>query len=163
MRFNIPSRKRPFLLLETLLAVAMIGLCSTYLIATPIKIYRRHLEDLKKIELGRIADTLFIQIQYSLTEKHPWDSFNSKTEHVYSLEPLCLRVGSVLNTTYQCGYTLREKKSKEGRNHIIYKLVECVLYMTPSHKDFSWENTPSSHIYTYPYLIFTSATPKNPT
>jgi len=161
MRARCPSYKRSFLLLETLLAVAMVGLCSSWLIASPIKLYQRHLEDLKKIELSTYADHLFLRIQETLKERHPWKSLTAEESAVFPLETLLINIPPILDLSYACGYTLREKRSKEGLQHLHYKLIECTLYMTPSHPHFSWNAAALSKAYTCSYLLFVSATSKD--
>lgn len=154
MRFKIIKyrfRKRcPFLLLETLFAIALIGFASTFLLSTPVRIYQKHLEDLKDIELARIADTLFISIQAELKDKHPWNSLKNQPNHLFSLEDVSLKIDSIINTTYQCGYKLWIKKEKEGQGDCIYRLLRCVIYFASDHKK------PKK----FSYLIFVSASPQ---
>lgn len=159
MSFKKVKRRHSFLLLETLLAVAMIGLCSSYLISTPMKVYQNHLEDFKKIELERIAHHLFLDIQYHLKEKHPWNTLTEEARHIYPLDSFTLNIPSVFNIRYQCGYTLRVKTTKEGENETTYKLLECVVCFAPLHNHGCWEGVADSVIMKFPYLIFTSAAP----
>lgn len=159
MRLKKAKYRRPFLLLETLIAVAMIGICSTYLISTPIKVYQNHLEDLKKIELSRIAENLFTHIQYQLKKNHPWNTLKEDSETIYPLEMISLNIHPIFNMTYQCGYTLRIKKTKEGQGDTTYRLLECVVYITPSRSLCSWDKIPSSAIFKYSYLILVSGAP----
>ena len=148
MRFKYS--RRSFLLLETLLAIAMIGICSSYVISAPMKVYQNHLESLKKIELERIADTLFVKIQHHLKETHSWDSLTEKQSNPFNLDPIQLTISPILSADYTCSYTLRVKRAKEGQGGTFYKLLECVIHMTPSgaSKDFKCS-----------YLIFISGSP----
>jgi hypothetical protein len=159
MSFKKAKRRHSFLLLEMLLAVAMIGLCSSYLISTPMKVYQKHLEDFKKIELERIANHLFLDVQYHLKERHPWNTLTEEARQIYPLDSLALTIPSVVHIEYQCGYMLRVKTSKEGENETTYKLLECVVCFAPLHNHGCWEGVADSSIMKFSYLIFTSAAP----
>ena len=144
-------RKRcPFLLLEILFAIALIVLASSFLLSTPLKIYQKHLEDLKEVELARIANHLFISIQAQLKDKHPWNSLKNQPSELFPLSDISLNIDSVLNTTYQCGYKLWIKKEKEGQGECIYRLLRCSIYFS------SGKQKPKK----FSYLIFTSASPQ---
>lgn len=164
MRHKSTKYRRPFLLLETLLAVAMIGLSSSFLLSTPMKVYQRHLEDLKKIELSRIADNIFVSLQFELKQKHPWSSLKEEPGDVISLDPISLKIDTSMNATYNCGYQLWVKKTKEGAENTTYRLLGCTLYFAQETKDFSWEKVLKSkrkNSLKFSYLIFTSGSPQS--
>jgi len=149
--------RRPFLLLEMLLAVAIIGLSSTWLIASPVKIYEKHLRDLKLIELSHIADVVFLKIQCSLHEKHPWESLVKDSCELHDLADVMIHLPSIFSEKYFCKYQLREKRGKEGRDGSLYKLVECIIYAAPSLHLLEKPSLHSAKVHSFRYLIFTKA------
>lgn len=163
MHCKIKKQRRPFLLLETLLAVAMIGLCSSFLLSTPMKVYQRHLEDLKKMELSRIADNLFTSLQFELKQKHPWNSLKEDKGELLLLDDISLKIDTIININYKCAYQLWIRNSKEGPGDTTYRLLGCTLYFSPEASDFSWEkilNSKKRKLQKFSYLIFTSASPQ---
>ncbi|MEI8300397.1 MAG: hypothetical protein WCG10_02125 [Chlamydiota bacterium] len=156
------SSRRPFLLLETLIALAMIGICSGFFLATPTKIYHKHLEDLQSIELARASKNIFIQIQHSLKQNHPWDTLKKDSTNIFSLHDFPIQCGSLIQNTYKVGYKLWVKKEKEGDDGSIYKLIECRIYFASESGFTSWEKTFSKKnqpLY-FSYKIFISFSPK---
>lgn len=151
MRFRL--RKRPFLLLEVLLAVAIIGVGSTYLISAPTKVYQKHLAQLKTLELNHRADVLFIHIQHTLSSKHPWKTLNESKLH--RLDDLVIEIPFIFSERYACGYRIQEKKNKEGRDGTLYKLLECTIYASPHSLEES--TLSSSKVHQFRYFILTSA------
>lgn len=163
MHHKVRIHRRPFLLLETLLAVAMIALCSSFFLSTPMKVYQKHLEDLKKMELSRIADNLFISLQYELKHTHRWDSFKEEKGKPFPLETISLKIDTIMNTQYKCCYQLWIKNTKEGPGESTYRLLGCTFYFSPETPTFSWEKiltSKKSSSHKFSYLIFTSASPK---
>jgi hypothetical protein len=157
------TKKKSFILLETLIAVAMIGLCSSFFLSTPIKTYQRYLEDFKKIELSRIANHHFLSLQCELKEKHPWSSLKEEKETFFPLETVQVSLNASTVITYECGYQLRVKQTKEGPGDSFYKLLECIFYFSPSTEHFSWEKALESKkkdLKKFSYVIFISGAPK---
>lgn len=163
MNYKIRKYRRSFLLLETLLAVAMIALCSSFFLSTPMKVYEKHLEDLKKMELSRISDNFFISLQSDLKQKHPWNSLKEDKSEMLPLENISLKIDTIINTTYKCAYQLWIKNTKEGPANTTYRLLGCTLYFSAETSDFSWEkilNSKKKSPQKFSYLIFTSGSPE---
>lgn len=157
----MPSSRRPFLLLETLIALAMIGICSGFFLTIPTKIYRKHVKDLQSLELSRNAQNIFIQIQHHLKQNHPWDTLKKEPTNIFTLDDLSIHYGSLLQNTYKVGYKLWVKKEKEGEDHSIYKLIQCNIYFATASDFTSWEKSLSKKNQPphFSYRIFTSCTP----
>ena len=59
-------QKRPFILLEVLVALTLVALCAIALISTPIRIYRSEMRLLEEGEGELLADWTFSEIKEQL-------------------------------------------------------------------------------------------------
>lgn len=60
------SRKRPFVLLEVLIALTLAMLCAIPLLTKPIRLYRSELKFIEEAERERIAEQTFVEIKAQL-------------------------------------------------------------------------------------------------
>ena len=88
-------KKRPFILLEILIACALLGLCAIPLMSKPIHLYKGELEGLRKMEKERLADLAFIEVKEALLRNEiPWNSLPAKRKKTskISLSPATLEI-----------------------------------------------------------------------
>ena len=73
------TKKRHFILLEILIAVALLSLCITPLITHPIRLYKKELKTLEELQIQRLKHEAFLAIKKQLFKnKIDWDSFSNK-------------------------------------------------------------------------------------
>ncbi len=80
--------KRPFILLEVLIALALISLFALPLVRAPLETIHEETKALCKLEVERNADLAFAEIKELFYKQAiPWDSFSKERPISYSLSP----------------------------------------------------------------------------
>lgn len=164
---QIIKRKKPFILLELLIAMSLISLCSTLLVSTPAKLYKKNLEQLYSLELSRLADNLSFQIQLDLPKLHPWDSLEKGDKELHPLQEIQVRLASSVKRSYKCAYRISLQREKEGPQNTFYRLVRCNLYFYENTPFSSWQKIFSSEekpfaAFKYNFFICKEKTQKSP-
>jgi hypothetical protein len=131
---NKQHRRRAFMLLEVLLAIAILGMCAYPLLAPHIKIAQFEIESLEMRMLERYADQTFIEIVESLYENKmpgggdfsPLTTKNfQKGTQAGRLEPIQISIGQNRKCFFQRNFqienvngaeTTSEAKSNESKN-----------------------------------------------
>lgn len=127
-------KKKPFLLLEVLIALALVLLAAVPLIVQPIRLYRAELKLLEQVEGERIADWTFSEIKESLLKNEiPWEKIPSKdhTSASFALAPVELQIPGVRAKSIQRSFTLFCKAEKEGLYGETYRLIYVNLSFSP--------------------------------
>ena len=62
-------KKKPYLLLETLIAIALLALCAVPILETPFRLFQKELSLLEDIELERLADIVFSEAYAKLCQR----------------------------------------------------------------------------------------------
>lgn len=156
------KKRGSFLLLEILLAIAMIGLAEGIILSTPVNIFKKHLEELEHVELSRVANNLIVDIEQKLTKKHTWISLLHEKKDLFFLEDVEIDIPSILHKKYKCAYHLWIKRGdKEGDGSEVYRLLACNIYFVKEKTSIHWETLLSGNkkkYHKFSYRIFVSAT-----
>ncbi|MBM3192211.1 MAG: type II secretion system protein [Chlamydiae bacterium] len=155
-------RRRSFLLLEMLIALAILGLGAGFFIKIPVWMYKGQLQNLQQLELAREAPNLFIQIEQALKTSHPWSSLQQQRSPVFPLDDFIISYKGFLNATYKVGYTLQIKAENSENPLPHYRLLECKIYFAKADTFSSWEKlfTQKGKLTSFSYKIFISFVPK---
>ncbi|MBF8263882.1 MAG: hypothetical protein HW387_1547 [Parachlamydiales bacterium] len=116
--------KRTFLLLEVLMAIALVAVFAAPLMRWPIKHYRSQINRLEAFELQRAADWTFTEIKELLyKEAIPWEKLPEKEQiFVQTLTDIQIQVPNLTARTIHRSYTLKCKGEKEGIHGEIFRL-----------------------------------------
>ena len=105
--FSPQKRKRPFILLEVLIALALISLFAIPLVRAPLETIHEETKTLCKLELERNANIAFADVkELFYTQALPWDSFLGE-------KPLIRPLGTQTIGTRTFEKTARIRVSKE--------------------------------------------------
>jgi hypothetical protein len=123
-------QKKNFLLIEILVAITLIALCSFTLMENPIRFFSHEIKTLEKIEFERIADLSFLEIKERLYKNEiSWDMASTqKKAKIETLKDFDLKIGSFekkITRSYQV-WTRREKESFKGD---IYRALLVYIYL----------------------------------
>lgn len=126
-------RKRPFILLEVLIAFTLAVLCIVPLVKEPLHYYRTELKSLENLEKERIADWVFTEIQEQLLKNEiPWDSLPSfqKSTPRKALPPAQLHIPGCLPKQIPCFVSFYCAGEKEGLKGEQYKMLHVKIYFS---------------------------------
>ncbi|GAB4238105.1 MAG: hypothetical protein Tsb0021_17890 [Chlamydiales bacterium] len=83
------KKRRPFLLLEVLIALAIVSLCAIPLIAPNLWLIKAEKEFLQTIENDRIAHLIFLHVVENLYNNvYSWENLKNNEEIPFSLESI---------------------------------------------------------------------------
>lgn len=127
-------RKRPFVLLEVLIALTLLMLCAIPLIVKPIRVYRSEMRVLEEGEGERLADWTFSEIKEMLAKNAiPWEKLPAlkQTTEPFILSPLPIQVPGRVPKQIQRSFTLYGKGEKQGLHEEIYKMLYVKIRFEP--------------------------------
>ncbi|MCH9630170.1 MAG: hypothetical protein S4CHLAM37_01640 [Chlamydiia bacterium] len=163
-RQAMKKTKRPMILLEVLIAIALIGLCSGVFFGTPAKVYQRQIKAIKELELARASSTIFIKLLPELKKNHKWEDVTRKKDTFFPVgEKVHISYSPLMKGCYDAAYRIKVRKEKEGENDTTYRLLEVELFFkeegdtrdfTKVHNDKKYKNL---H---FTYNTFVSKAPK---
>lgn len=90
LRYSVYMKKRTFILVELLLAIAILSICALPILGYPYFSYRKQKELLLSIELERQAEILFYKLQRDLP--CTWTSLGFDHNEKTSLNPIHLDI-----------------------------------------------------------------------
>jgi hypothetical protein len=124
-------KKRSFLLLEVLLAIALVAVFAAPLMRWPIQHYRSQMNRLEDFERRRIADWTFTEIkELLLKEAIPWDRLPSKDETArFSLPDAKMILPKLPPRLISRSYTLKCKGEKQGLHGETFRLFRVEVYL----------------------------------
>ncbi|NNM42949.1 MAG: hypothetical protein HKM07_01225, partial [Chlamydiae bacterium] len=96
-------KKSPYLLLEVMIAIMLIGMSIHILFDNPLRILRKELSSLEKLELKRMADLSFAIVKENLyANTIQWDDITHDGDHKFSWENDNVeKVKEKFNTPYE--------------------------------------------------------------
>jgi hypothetical protein len=148
------SKKRHFLLLEVLIAFALIVLCVFPLISPHSVMLRSQSQFIRKIELDHLVNLLYGHITEQLYfNKIPWQDLENGTVFPVTNE-LLSAAGFTALLPFEGTYTFNEKKRKPKKDD--EKVDEYVLYIFELKFAFhpSGESpSKNDQIYTYQFFL----------
>jgi hypothetical protein len=140
------QKKNNFLLLEILIAISLISICSIPLSRIPLSFLRNELKTLETIECERIAENTFCEIsQNLLKEKQPWNKIvnEQKKANLIKLKPLELCIDNFYTKEVKryCKLWKKEKTTPTGT----YRLIKIRIFLFPK----GWKK-PIKYFYLFP-------------
>ena len=129
-------KKKPFLLLEILIAILLVSLCLIPLIQSPIQSYRAEMRLLEEMEGERLAALSFSCVKEKLFNAEiPWEKLPSLTEKTASipLPPITIEIPGAKPKKIERSFVLRCNKrgEKEGPNGELYRIIHVDIEFRP--------------------------------
>jgi hypothetical protein len=143
-------KKRPSLLLEILLACALLAAAAGPLMRKPIELYRTQMRALKEVEKQRLADLAFAEVKVDLlTHQIPWKKLPSKDmkQKIYPLAPVKMNIPYCSTESIERKAILKLRREKIGMRGEIVRLLEIEIQFEPQ------KNEPSPTKYIYKALV----------
>lgn len=141
-------KKRPFLLMELLIAFALVTLFSFLLIRTPLLFFQRDIDCLARMELERQAEVAFAEIKSELYNNQiPWEEIakEKKEASARSLGKITLSFGDLSKKTFERKATLWTKKQKGELGKEEFRRVRVLITFHPTEK--KKPSKPASFLY----------------
>jgi hypothetical protein len=141
--------KRPFLLLEVLIALSLVTLCAIPLIVKPIRAYRSEIAHLEAIERERLADWTFSEIQEQLYKNAiPWERLPNfqRTTGPFSLNESTIHIPGIKPKQIGRSFTLYGQGEKQNNRREIFRMIYVTIEFQPP---FAKKNK----IYTYRTIV----------
>lgn len=127
-------QKRPFILIEVFLAIALLSLCAFPLISSSLRSFYSQKKSLLKLELERHAELYFYQVLKKDVSSLNYDKISHKTSLWTPFKDLKLSFDGI-NQTYYPHYHLYWKKSDSPT----HKKISCDICF-PTKKDYCPNN-----------------------
>ncbi len=120
------NKRNSFILLESILAIGIIGLTSALTVKTPSSCYKKALNELISIELSRLSFSHQKEIEDQLKINHCWDSISEhKSRHFF--KKITIDFDGSLKKEYDLFYYIQLSQEKEGENQTQFKLIDLTL------------------------------------
>jgi hypothetical protein len=123
--------KRSFLLLEVLLAIALVAVFAAPLMRWPIVHYRSQMDRLEEFERRRIADWTFTEIkELLLKEGIPWERLPPKDQELIVMLPSGkMMLPKLPPRLVTRSYTLKCKGEKHGIHGEIFRIYRAEVHL----------------------------------
>lgn len=120
-------RKSPFLLMEVMIGLSLILLCSVFLFSLPASKVKKGIETIKEIELERYSELAWQEIILGLQKNFNWEELGLRKgkSSQRTLSPLQLSLQGITanySRTYRV-YAKRNRSSKQAD----YRLIRCEI------------------------------------
>jgi hypothetical protein len=127
------KKRRPYMLMELLVAFSIVGLCVIPLIRTPVNVFKTEIESLEKMALQRIAELSFASIKEQLYKNEiSWKALSENgTEEPHFVDKVKISLGKDLNRDYERKFFLWSKKTDSGKNGEEYRLLNTKITFSP--------------------------------
>ena len=137
----IKNKKKPFILIESLLAIGIIGLTLTTLLQNPVKLFKKNIDHLIDMELQRESLRIFFSLERTFKERHTFQSLTQESKR-FDLEDLTLQLSSHFTRTYHCFYEISIKKEHLAEDQSLYRLMKIKLHFQSQHdkKPFTYNH-----------------------
>lgn len=127
--------KRPFLLLEILIALSLVALCAIPLIVKPIRAYREEMANLEEVERERLADWTFSEIREKLYKNEiSWEELpglHARTDP-FSLDEGAIQIPGVKDKEIKRLFTFYGQGEKEGVAGETLRMIYVYIEFKPS-------------------------------
>jgi len=125
------KKRYSYLLLEVLIGIGLLALCLTPLTMRPILCFRKTHKALEEIELERIAEVTFADIQENLLDAHPFASIaeTKKQAEVYSIQDYPLEIVPGKKQSLARSYQIWKRRHHVGPDKYEVKMVCCRIYL----------------------------------
>ncbi len=130
--------KKPFVLLELLVAFALVSTCALPFLRYPMEHLVGEIDTLFKMELARVGEEIMADAKAALYMKKvpaSWIFDSGKREPlVFSQERITVELPSGLKRSYDKKVTIFPKKRKTADSGEVYALLAFVVDLTPLQK-----------------------------
>ena len=130
------KKKKPFLLLEILIAILLVSICLVPLVQSPIQSFRAELQLLEEMEGERLAEWTFSEIKEKLLKNEiPWEKLpgpGAKTAS-FPLPPASIEMANGKPKKIERSFILGcgAKGEKEGLQGEIYRILAIGIDFQP--------------------------------
>ncbi len=134
LQLALVRKKRPFILLEILLALTLVSLCAIPLIVKPVQAYRFEMKALEEVEGERLADWTFSEIKEEMLQhKIPWEKLPSLNETAgpFPLDPGSIQVPGRQPKQIKRSFTIFGKGEKQGIAGQTYRMLYVKIAFDP--------------------------------
>ena len=124
-------KKKPFLLLEVLIAFSLATLCLVPLVRHPIRMYKKEICNLELVEKERLANLVFCEIKEKLLKKEfSWDQIPEKgvESPFFHLSSVSLQLPG-WEKKIECKYQFIGKGEKQGHNGEIFRKTNVKIVL----------------------------------
>lgn len=124
-------QKRPFLIMEILVSLALIAACFFPLTSSPYKAYEKSSQMLYDISLDRISDHLLLQCLSTLQDTHTFKTISNEEANptLLELDPVSITIPEIGTHTYDVSATVWSQKDSGN-----FALFECTLNVQAKHQ-----------------------------
>ena len=132
--------KRNFLLLEVLLAIALVAVFAAPLMRLPIKHYRAQINRLESFECRRMADWTFSEVkELLLKEGIRWEKLPAKGQKLtQTLSDAKLLIPRLPSRSLPRSFTLTCKGEKEGIHGEIFRIYRVEITIGTNKNSYSY-------------------------
>lgn len=126
------TKKRPFLLLEVLIAISLLIVFAPLLMRLPIHHYKQQVQHFEEIEKQRISDWTYSEIKEMLLKRSiSWKMLpeKGKDPKKFPLSSVSLRLPGLKSKTLNRSFVLKCRSEKEGKEEEIFRLYELRIYV----------------------------------
>ncbi len=119
-------KKRPFLLIESLIALSLLALCAVPLVKQPLLFYKDEMNFLTQMEIERLADWTFTEVKELLLKNElPWDEIPPQNQRTgpFPLSDGKIQIPGCKTKRVARSFSLRGKGEKTGANKNLYRQV----------------------------------------
>ncbi len=130
-------KKRPFVLLEVLIALLLVMVCIVPLLRAPILQYRTEIGLIERLEKERVADWTFTEIQEQLLKNEiAWKDLPEKKKATrrWELPPAEIQIPGCSPQWVSRFVSLKCELEKEGLHGEQYKRLLLRVYFSPKGK-----------------------------
>lgn len=132
-------KKRPFLLIEALIALSLLFICAVPLVKQPLQFYKDEINFLTQMEIERLADWTFTEVKELLLQNEiPWEKIPGKGEKTgpFSLEPSTIRIPGYAAKEVKRSFTLEGKGEKTSIKKVLYRQIYLSIWI--DNKEFKF-------------------------
>ena len=132
-------RKKPFLLLEILIAFALVELCAVPLVRKPLKMFREEMKYLLEMEQERLADWTFTEIKELLLKNEiAWEKIPLKKgkSGPFELPNATIEIPGCPTKNIERSFTLTGRGEIIGKQNEVYR--QLGVHITLNEKTYSF-------------------------
>jgi hypothetical protein len=145
-------RKKPYLLLELIIALTLVLLCALPLVHAPLSLVKGEIQAFARMEAIRLSDLAFAEVLAKLYRNEiSWDLI-AKGEPVLFQKEMSTQVEGICKQTFLCTSTLRSMQKKEGKNQEDLRLVKITISFETKNK--LWQVRSDPHKIDFVYEVF---------
>jgi hypothetical protein len=128
---HIGMKRKPYLLLELLIAFTLVALCALPLVHDPLHSLRSEIQIFEKVELERLAEVSFADLKAELYRNEiPWEAFDTSKYKLHKQDSVRIQLKGVCERTYLRSYYLSTKYHKKAADQEDHRIVNIKIAFT---------------------------------